>query len=286
VEISENDLWILSYYRESELAGSLVMGRLARETDDDDLRVHLTEHCAEEAHHAWLWTETILKVGGTPKRVAETYQTRYYHEIGTPTSLLEILALTQVFERRVIRHFRAHLKWPNTHPEVAATLKRMIEDEVGHITWVKDRLDRYSVEKGESIVAETMRRFTEVDERVYEAAMRYRDNARELLDPSVRGNGQARQLTPSREGAASANGSQDKLHNDVRRIVAKSLSVSDDVILETSSLRDLGVNSLDLVVLVMSIEETFRIEFDPSDLERLKTFGDLARRVGELKGER
>jgi len=286
VEISENDLWILSYYRESELAGSLVMGRLARETDDDDLRVHLTEHCAEEAHHAWLWTETILKVGGTPKRVAETYQTRYYHEIGTPTSLLEILALTQVFERRVIRHFRAHLKWPNTHPEVAATLKRMIEDEVGHITWVKDRLDRYAAEKGESIVAETMRRFTEVDGRVYEAAMRYRDNARELLDPSVRINGQTRQLTPSREGAASANGSQHKLHNDVRRIVAKSLSVSDDVILETSSLRDLGVNSLDLVVLVMSIEETFRIEFDPSDLERLKTFGDLARRVGELKGER
>ena len=91
MEISENDLWILSYYRESELAGGLVMGRLARETDDDDLRVHLTEHCAEEAHHAWLWTETILKVGGTPKRVAETYQTRYYAEIGTPTSLLEIL---------------------------------------------------------------------------------------------------------------------------------------------------------------------------------------------------
>ena len=42
MEISENDLWILSYYRESELAGGLVMGRLARETDDDDLRVHLT----------------------------------------------------------------------------------------------------------------------------------------------------------------------------------------------------------------------------------------------------
>jgi acyl carrier protein len=282
VEISENDLWILSYYRESELAGSLVMGRLARETDDDDLRVHLTEHCAEEAHHAWLWTETILKVGGTPKRVAETYQTRYYAEIGTPASLLEILALTQVFERRVIRHFRAHLKWPNTHPAVAETLQRMIEDEVGHITWVKDRLDRYAAEKGEAVVADTMRRFTEVDERVYEAAMRYRDNARELLDPSWRGNGQSRQAA----SAPRAPRSSDGLHDDVRRIVAKSLSVADDVILETSSLRDLGVNSLDLVVLVMSIEEKYHIEFDPSDLERLKTFGDLARRVGELKGER
>ena len=280
MEISENDLWILSYYRESELAGSLVMGRLARETDDDDLRVHLTEHCAEEAMHSWLWTETILKVGGTPKRVAETYQTRYYHEIGTPTSLLEILALTQVFERRVIKHFRAHLKWPNTHPVVAATLQRMIEDEVGHISWVKDRLDRYAAEKGEAVVAETMRRFTEIDQRVYDAAMRYKDNARELLDPSLRASGAggdepAKVATPDSAGVA-----------EVRRLGAQSLGVSEDVILEGSSLRDLGVNSLDLVVLVMSIEESFRIEFDPSDLEHLRTFGDLTRRVAELGAAR
>jgi acyl carrier protein len=276
VEISENDLWILSYYRESELAGGLIMGRLARETDDDDLRVHLTEHCAEETFHAWLWTQTILKVGGTPKRVAETYQARYYAEIGTPTSLLEILALTQVFERRVIRHFRAHLKWPNVHPAVADTLHKMIEDEVGHISWVKDRLDRYAAEKGDAIVAETMRRFTEVDERVYEAAMRYRDNARDLLDPALRGNGNA--------GAVAAPAVTDSLTPEVRKIVAKSLGVSEDAILESSSLRDLGVNSLDLVVLVMSIEEKFQIEFEPTDLERLRTFADLARRVRELRG--
>jgi acyl carrier protein len=284
VEISENDLWILSYYRESELAGGLVMGRLARETDDDDLRVHLTEHCAEEAHHAWLWTQTILKVGGTPKRVAETYQTRYYAEIGMPASLLEILTLTQVFERRVIRHFRAHLKWPDVHPAVAETLHRMIEDEVGHISWVKDRLDRYAAEKGEAIVAETMRRFTEVDERVYEAAMRYRDNARELLDPALRGNGQTR---PHPEPVASRGNPPAHTNNaELRRLVAKSLGVSEDIILDGSSLRDLGVNSLDLVVLVMSIEEHFHIEFEPSDLERLRTFADLARRVSELTASR
>ena len=280
MEISENDLWILSYYRESELAGSLVMGRLARETDDDDLRVHLTEHCAEEAMHAWLWTKTILDVGGTPKRVAETYQTRYYAEIGTPTSLLEILALTQVFERRVIKHFRAHLKWPDVHPTVAATLQRMIEDEVGHIGWVKDRLDRYAAEKGEALVAETMRRFTEVDQRVYDAAMRYRDNARELLDPALRNTGAGGSPGTTAATAMSAGTAE------VRRLVAKSLGVPDEAILETSSLRDLGVNSLDLVVLVMSIEESLRIEFDPSDLERLRTFGDLARRVAELDAAR
>jgi acyl carrier protein len=275
VEISENELWILSYYRESELAGSLVMGRLARETDDDDLRVHLTEHCAEEAQHAWLWTETILKVGGTPKRVAETYQTRYYAEIGTPASLLEILALTQVFERRVIRHFRAHLEWPGTHPAVIETLRRMIADEAGHIGWVKGWLDRHAAERGDALVAETLRRFAEVDERVYQAAMRYRDNARELLDPALRtAPGRA-----NRPGGAAP----DATAGEVRRVVARSLGVSEDAVRDESSLRDLGVDSLDLVVLVTTVEEAFRIEFEPADLEALRTFGDLARRVGELR---
>ena len=167
MEISENDLWILSYYRESELAGSLVMGRLARETDDDDLRVHLTEHCAEEAHHAWLLTETILKVGGTPKRVAETYQARYYAEIGTPTSLLEILALTQVFERRVYRHFMLHLRVPGVHPVVAQTLQRMIEEERGHLSWVKHWLDEQAKEKGE-LVRDVMRRYAVADRQIYD----------------------------------------------------------------------------------------------------------------------
>jgi len=141
LEISENELWLLSYYRESELAGALLMGRLARETDDDDLRVRLTEHCAEEARHAWAWTECIQKVGGTPRKVSETYQTRYHAAVGNPTNLLEVLALTQIFERRVVRHFRAHLSWPGTHPEIKRTLQQLIDEEAGHIRWVKDRLD-------------------------------------------------------------------------------------------------------------------------------------------------
>jgi acyl carrier protein len=80
-----------------------------------------------------------------------------------------------------------------------------------------------------------------------------------------------------------ASPSPDTNNAELRRLVAKSLGVSEDIILDESSLRDLGVNSLDLVVLVMSIEEHFHIEFGPSDLERLRTFADLARRVAELR---
>jgi acyl carrier protein len=129
-----------------------------------------------------------------------------------------------------------------------------------------------------------MRRFTEVDERVYEAAMRYRDNARELLDPALRANGQA---PPKSKPAVPPTTSPTTTNNtELRHLVAKSLGVSDDLVLDASSLRDLGVNSLDLVVLVMSIEEHFHIEFEPSDLERLRTFADLAHRVVELTARR
>jgi acyl carrier protein len=266
MQISENDLWILSYYRESELAGALVMGRLARETDDDELRVNLTEHCAEEAHHAWLWTQTILAVGGTPRRVSETYQSRYYAAVGTPASMLEVLALTQVFEKRVIRHFRAHLRWPNVHPRVAETLRRMIEDEVGHISWVKDRLDRYAAELGAHVVAETMRRYEEIDRQVYAGMLEYRERAQELLDGAPR--------APAR-GAG-------EVAARVNRVVAKALGVVEANLRPEASLRDLGVDSLDLVVLVMAIEEEFQVELEPSAAGELKTLADLTARLVAL----
>jgi len=119
---------------------------------------------------------------------------------------------------------------------------------------------------------------------VYEAAMRYRDTARELLDPVLRGNGQ---VPPTSKAAVTPTASPPTTNNtELRHLVAKSLGVSDDLVLDASSLRDLGVNSLDLVVLVMSIEEHFHIEFEPSDLERLRTFADLAHRVAELAEQR
>jgi acyl carrier protein len=269
VEISENDLWTLSYYRESELQGALIMGRLAREVDDDELRVRLTEHCAEEAQHAWLWTQTILAMGGTPKRVPETYQSRYYAAIGHPTSLLEILALTQVFERRVMRHFRAHLRWPGTHPAVVATLKKMIEDEVGHVGWVKDWLDAYAAEHGEVVVVETMRRFDEMDRRVYAELLSQRERMAELFSR-----------------AADAEDEAESLATQVRRLAARTLGLPEAKIRSDASLRDVGVNSLDLVLLVMAVEEAFRVEFEPASLEAVRTFGDLVRRIGELRAVR
>jgi hypothetical protein len=163
-----NEIALLNFYRASELHGGLILGQMVRRTRDPDLILNLTRHSAEEVMHAQLWTETILAIGGKPAPVRETYQMRYAEEVGTPISMLEILALTQVFERRVYRHFTLHLRQPGVQPAVAATLRRMLDEERGHLTWVKHWLDKQSAVRPVE-VREVMRKYAEVDERVYSA---------------------------------------------------------------------------------------------------------------------
>jgi len=257
LEISENELWLLSYYRESELAGALLMGRLARETEDDDLRVRLTEHCAEEARHAMAWTECILKVGGTPRKVSETYQTRYHAALGNPTNLLEVLALTQIFERRVVRHFRAHLSWPGTHPEIKRTLQQLIDEEAGHLRWVKDRLDEYGAAHGEMVVKEMMDRFKRIDQEVYDGLKPYADCFERVVGPK-------------RVSSAS-------IEQRLRHVAAESLGRDENEIRFDASLTEMGIDSLDLVVLMMAVEEDFQIEFTREEQSNMRTLGDVAR---------
>lgn len=267
LQISENDLWLLSYYRESELAGGLLMGRLARETDDDDLRVRLTEHCAEEAAHAWAWTETILKVGGVPKRVSETYQSRYYAALGDPSSMLEILALTQIFERRVVRHFRAHLSWPNVHPEVVKTLRRLIEEETGHIRWVKDRLDAYAAVHGQVVVDEMMARFQRVDEQVYRELSEFVTCFEKVAGPRL----------------VAVDAKEHSIEQRLQILAADVLRREDADVNPESSLAELGVDSLDLVVFMMSVEEEFELEFTREDQKSVRTLGDVADKIREYR---
>lgn len=159
---------LLNFYRASELHGGLILGQMVRRTRDPELILNLTRHSAEEVMHAQLWTETIIAIGGRPAPVRDTYQTRYAAEMGTPISMLEILALTQVFERRVYRHFMEHLRRPGVNPVVAATLRRMLDEERGHLTWVKKWLDTQAVKRPDE-VREVMARYTVIDERVYAA---------------------------------------------------------------------------------------------------------------------
>lgn len=166
-QISDEELWELSYYRASELAGSLLMGRMARRVRDDELRTRLTWHFAEEARHAWRWTEVIRALGANPVPVAETYQSNYLARVGIPTDELSLLALTYVFERRVAQHFALHRSLPGLHPLVRDTLASMCGEEGPHIRWIRERLDAEAARAGRERVDATVRRYEAIDREVY-----------------------------------------------------------------------------------------------------------------------
>lgn len=166
MEITELELTWLNFYRASELHGGLLLGQLVRRVRDPHLILELTRHSAEEIVHAHLWTQTIVAVGGRPRPTRFTYQSRYASELGSRMGLIEVLCLTQVFERRVYRHFIEHARMPGVHAVVRATLVRMVEEEQHHLSWVKAWLDQCRGD-AQASARETMRRFTEVDDRVY-----------------------------------------------------------------------------------------------------------------------
>jgi acyl carrier protein len=179
--------------------------------------------------------------------------------VGNPSNLLEVLALTQIFERRVVRHFRAHLSWPGTHPEVARTLQQLIDEEVGHIRWVKDRLDAYAAVHGESVVKEMLDRFQRIDEQVYNELSQYAHCFEQI--------------------AGRKKISSDSIEHRLRRVAAESLGREPLEIRLDASLVEMGVDSLDLVVFMMAVEDEFQVEFTREDQKTMRTLSDVAERL-------
>ncbi len=59
-------------------------------------------------------------------------------------------------------------------------------------------------------------------------------------------------------------------------IIREQLNIDDVEITEETSFKDdLGVDSLDLLELVMAFEEEYNIELDPEELEGIQTVGDI-----------
>lgn len=54
---------------------------------------------------------------------------------------------------------------------------------------------------------------------------------------------------------------------------------------DTTLLMDLGLNSLEIVKIVMELEEEFEIEFSEEDLPRITTLGELEDLIKEMTEE-
>lgn len=170
--LTENDLWLLSLYRASEIDGSLFFGRLAKVMRPGRIQIDMTKHFADEAQHAWYWTKCIEELGSRPLKLGEAYQDRYVSVTGVPANLMEVLAITQVFEKRVVEQYAMHLRVRDLLPAVARTLERIMDDERWHLSWVKKALRSLEPEYGREEIQATIRRFREGDRDVYERATR------------------------------------------------------------------------------------------------------------------
>jgi demethoxyubiquinone hydroxylase (CLK1/Coq7/Cat5 family) len=167
VNLSENDLWLLSYYRSSEINGALFFGRVARTIRPGKLQAEVTHHFADEANHARYWTECINDLDCDPIKLRGSYQDQYLQAAGMPANLMEVMAITQVFEKRVIGQYHQHLKMPGLHPRIRQTIEQIMLDERWHVKYVREALQEMEGQYGADYIAGTLERFTRADEEVY-----------------------------------------------------------------------------------------------------------------------
>ena len=165
--LSENELWLLSFYRLSEINGAQFFAQLARVIRQPDIQHNLTRHFSEEAQHAWFFSDCLKQLGHEPIKIAKTYQD-YISDVGVPANLMEILAVTNVFERRVISHYARQAKIETHHPLVRETLDHIKQDEYWHLKWVNQALKDMEPEYGKETIKDTIARYQEIDDAVYE----------------------------------------------------------------------------------------------------------------------
>lgn len=66
-------------------------------------------------------------------------------------------------------------------------------------------------------------------------------------------------------------------------IIVEKLDIDSSVIQMTSTLQDLGADSLDMVEIIMKIEELFNIEINDEAVEKLHNVQDVINYVHELR---
>lgn len=165
--LTERERWLLNFYRNSELHGALLMGRLARTVSDDELLVEMTAHCATEARHAAMLSRTIVSAGGRLDTSITPIQEHYSKDGGVPGALLDVLVLSETLERRVRASYHRHLAHETPHRAAAETLGAIVAEMdakhgAEHAGWIElalDRLDRAEVDAARQ-------KWQAVDERV------------------------------------------------------------------------------------------------------------------------
>jgi hypothetical protein len=173
--IDDSVRWLLSFYRTSEIGGALFFGQLARTLKPGPMQCDLTQHFADEAQHARWWTVCMAELGVEPLALGKSYQDRYLAAAGMPANLMEVLAITHVFERRVARQYARHRRASRLEPAISQTLDRILADERWHLRWVGRALDDLEPEHGREAIDAVLARCSAADREVYDALLTEQD---------------------------------------------------------------------------------------------------------------
>ncbi|HEY6089534.1 MAG TPA: acyl carrier protein, partial [Gemmatimonadaceae bacterium] len=122
-------------------------------------------------------------------------------------------------------------------------------------------LDAHAAIHGEAVVNEMLDRFKRVDEQVYNELKQYAHSFEQVA---------------GRKRAGSAS-----VEERLRRLAGESLGREPSEIRLGASLLEMGVDSLDLVVFMMAVEDEFQVEFTREDQKGMRTLGDVAAKLRE-----
>lgn len=67
------------------------------------------------------------------------------------------------------------------------------------------------------------------------------------------------------------------------KLIVQELKVDHERVQETSTFQELGADSLDMVQIIMKLEETFGIEINDQDAEKMTTLRDVVDYVQERR---
>lgn len=179
--VSDEERWILSFYRDSEISGAMFFGRIARFLPAGQMQHDMTRHFADESAHAALWTETLYNLDCKPQRCKNAYQDAYLDAAGLPVNMMEILALTNVFERRVLTQYQQHLQLPNLNPRIGTTLNAIMDDEQWHILWIDKALNNMAETYGRETIDKKLAYYQAADDEVYAKAVAESDERLRFL---------------------------------------------------------------------------------------------------------
>jgi len=80
---------------------------------------------------------------------------------------------------------------------------------------------------------------------------------------------------------------EQEIFDKLKTIIMEQLGVSEELItMEATFVDDLSADSLDIVELVMSIEETFEMEIPDAEAEKIVTIGNVVDYIKEYLAEK